>query len=274
MARCGNYSNGQLLRGVTVNGRRKLSEYRQNRDATRSFRSQRRLVFDSALKPTLNNADLRQARMIYLFAPYIDFLFANLDGADLQVATLEGAVFRGASLRGADLDGAHLEAANFTAADMRGASLSKAWLTETVFGYGRHIPGDRREKRCTNLSGNTIHKSKVDNVDFSGAILEGAYLKHTDLRRTTGLTKAQLDWTIGDETTRLPPGLHVPSCYLVLDDNIAEAAANWGHTSAEKFGAANRCSTENSLRWYPPRPREEWPDLKPGTGQVCPAQSQ
>ena len=245
--------------------------FRHQKDAMRGFRSARRLAFDSPLKPKLNSVDLRNAEMIFAFGPSIDFLFARLDGADMQRSTFEGAVFRGASQRGTDLDGAHLEAANFTAADMRGASLSKAWLTETVFAYGRHIPGDREAKRCTDLSGSAIHKARVDRTDFSGAILEGAYLKHTDMRSALGLTQEQLNWTIGDETTLLPKGLFVPSCYLILRDEIATAASVWGRTTASAFRSRNLCSDENPLRWFPPRNGFEPPKLDPAKGQFCPA---
>ena len=251
-----------------------LTHFRRDANVMAGFHINRRLLFEASGRPKLNSRNLNRARAVFLFAPFTDFLFASLDDADMQVAMLEGSVFRGASLRRTDLDGAHLEAANLTAADMRGASLSKAWLTETVFGYGRYITGNRKAKRCTNLSGAAIHGARVDTVDFSGTILEGAYLKHTDFRRATGLSQEQLDWTIGDETTLLPPGLHVPSCYILLDPEIAEDAASWSRSDGATFTAKHACSPDNPLRWFPPRPREEWPDLTLGEGQFCPAARQ
>ena len=104
---------------------------------------------------------------------------AYLRGAILIGAHLESATLRRAHLQGALLMGIHLEGANLMEAHLEGANLRDAHL-EGAFFRDAHLEGTR---------------------------LTGARLAHADLRGARGLTRAQLDAAIADETTRLPRSL-------------------------------------------------------------------
>src|SRR5271166_673631 len=122
--------------------------------------------------------------------------------ADLSHAEIEGALWRAdlreadlsyASLRGVDLDHAQLQRANLRHADLTGASLWQADLHDA------------------DLRSATLRGAKLDDADLSGADLHGtdctegsfrgARLNVADARHALGLTAAQLEHALVDDTT-------------------------------------------------------------------------
>jgi uncharacterized protein YjbI with pentapeptide repeats len=54
--------------------------------------------------------------------------------------------------------------------------------------------------------------SYIEGANFSGARLNGAVFSGAEMDRVIGLTQAQLNQACGDDSTRLPRGLHIPAC--------------------------------------------------------------
>ena len=115
-----------------------------------------------------------------------DLPFAALSGAVLRKANLSGAVLRGADLSRSDLSGANLSGAAVGLADLSGAILSKVILSGAV------------------LLGANLSGADLRGADLSGAILSGA----------EDLTQEQLEEANGDESTRLPSELKLPSHWI------------------------------------------------------------
>ncbi len=105
-----------------------------------------------------------------------DLSEADLGGADLGHADFQRAWFLNARFNGADLAGAILKAARF-----EHFFFGKRGEQETAAGFDTMV---------------------AIAADFSGA----------DLRRTVGLTQAQLDESCGDSGTSLPAGLSIEPC--------------------------------------------------------------
>ena len=125
--------------------------------------------------------------------------------ADLSHAEIEGALWRAdlreadlsfAVLRGVDLDHVQLQRANLRHADMTGASLWQADL------------------RDADLRSASLRGAKLDHADLSGANLHGAdctggsfwgaRLNATDAKDALGLTAAQLEHALIDDSAQSP----------------------------------------------------------------------
>ena len=102
----------------------------------------------------------------------------KLEGANLSGARMERAELIQARMEGADLRGARMEGADLREARMEGAYLREARMADS---------------ECT-----------------AAAFLAAAV--HSGDLTCRNLTQAQLQYTVGDADTRLPPGLHVWSC--------------------------------------------------------------
>jgi hypothetical protein len=89
---------------------------------------------------------------------------ANLEGANLRVAKLEGAILERAKLYGANLEGANLEGANLEGAKLYGANLRVAKL------YGAKLYG-------ANLGGANLEGANLRVANLGGANLVGANLR-------------------------------------------------------------------------------------------------
>jgi uncharacterized protein YjbI with pentapeptide repeats len=138
---------------------------------------------------------------------------ANLRGADLEGATLSGAHLERANLRGADvradLGGANLEGANLQDAHLEGATLSAAHLERADLGGAHleravlnsaHLEGDDLSGaplEGANLSGAHLEGANLYGADLEGASLYGAHVEGAVLRNVVGMTRAQLESTIG-----------------------------------------------------------------------------
>ena len=133
----------------------------------------------SDLAPKLAGANLRNADLAGYDLRNLDLSQAKLQQADLYKADLSGAVLVKAKLAKADLSRATLVETNLTSANLIEADLSSADLTG----------------------------SRLDGAVLSGANLVGAILYRADMARTAGLTAGQLEVTLTDSQTKLPPNL-------------------------------------------------------------------
>lgn len=127
----------------------------------------------------LSSIDLRQA----------DLSGAQLDGVDITGAALARARLIGTSLVGADLSGAVLDHV-----DGAGLVLVNCIARST-------------DLRSCDLAGATITDADLSDARLDDAVLVRTDLRGADLRGATGLTEAQLQRSIIDPATSLPPEL-------------------------------------------------------------------
>jgi uncharacterized protein YjbI with pentapeptide repeats len=125
---------------------------------------------------------------------------ANLSGADLSQANLDGA-----NLTETDLVGADIAEANLFGADLSGARL--------------YYPGAPPwAEDLSEASGASPWEATWGEAD-----LRGADLREADLSGVRYVTQEQLEKAIGDESTKLPPGLKPPAHWGVnTDEQIKE----------------------------------------------------
>jgi uncharacterized protein YjbI with pentapeptide repeats/DNA-binding NarL/FixJ family response regulator len=142
---------------------------------------------------------------------------ASFTGMDLAGAELSGAILANANFREVDLSDAGLAEARLDGSDFRYATLSAADLAGANLGVAslRHAKLDLANLegailRGTDLSGARFAKAKLAGADMKGAMLVGADLSQADLSRVENLTQAQVEKTLCDTSTRLPPGLNRP----------------------------------------------------------------
>ena len=111
----------------------------------------------------------------------------------------------GCNLKGADLSNTCVKEHNLTGANFDGANatlmcMSFANFTNVTF-------------RGTELSGANLAGAKMDGADLTGAKTSITSFLGTDLRKTKGLTQAQLDVACSDSETKLPAGLKIHVCH-------------------------------------------------------------
>jgi hypothetical protein len=134
---------------------------------------------------------------------HVDLQGTDLQGANLAEANLKGAILRRARLEGADLYHAHLEEAllrdsHLEEAELSGANLEGAHLVRANL-KGAYL-------WATNLKNANLIDANLEGAAFLGANLEGAYLSGANLDKAY-LLPEQIEWTIGDEKTKLPEQL-------------------------------------------------------------------
>lgn len=130
-----------------------------------------------------------------------------------------GASCPGCNLFQADFQNVELKNKNFARARLRQADMSAAIMNHTSF-----AGGDLRDVNAYGalFTGADFAGANLTNASFVGAYLEGANLRGAHLAganfsgaemdRAVGLTQAQLNAACGDDTTKLPRGLHVKGC--------------------------------------------------------------
>lgn len=123
----------------------------------------------------------------------------NLFQADFAGLRLLGRDYSGARLRQADLSLSTMSRTRFVGSDLR-----------DVNGYGGVFTGADFSR--TNLTHATFVGAYLEGADFLGADLEGLNLSGAELQHSRGLSQRQLDRACGDDSTRLPRGLHIPPC--------------------------------------------------------------
>ena len=236
-------SQGEVLvRPITTAALdRILEEHRRYLDTDRKQGARAKLSATDLTGKSFARLNLRRARLDHARARGVDFTGANLQranliGADLERACLRNADLTGARLNGINLTSADLSSAVLTGADIEfgilaGAVLARAILRDAdLSGVGLEDADLRNaDLRATNLrgadfrnarlDGATLGGSRLGDASFLGATLRGAdlrdaYLRRArfdgadlasaDLRRTRGLTEAQVRVAVCDAGTRLP----------------------------------------------------------------------
>ena len=146
-------------------------------------REENRVPEENRVILDLQEVDLRGANLDEAHLEKALLRRAHLEGADLLEANMEEALLRDAHLEGAFLDGANLVGAHLVRANLKGANLVGANLKETNFA-----------------------EANLEGANLGGANLEGAYLIGANLD-TAFLLQEQIEWTIGDDDTKLPENL-------------------------------------------------------------------
>jgi len=141
-----------------------------------------------------------------------NFASRDLAGADLTDAILPQASFResdlsDASLSRARLDGSDFRRAILSAADLGGANLGVAALRHARLDLS-NLEG--AVLRGCDLSGAVLSRARLAGADLKGAIMVGADLRAADLSKVENLTQMQVEKTLCNLDTRLPPGLNRP----------------------------------------------------------------
>jgi uncharacterized protein YjbI with pentapeptide repeats len=144
--------------------------------------------------------------------PQITITESDLAGVDLSGAILANATFREVDLSDsclaeARLDGSDFRYATLSAANLGGANLGVAALRHAKLNLS-NLEG--AVLRGTDLSGASLSGARTAGADFKGAVMMGADLRDADLSRVENLTQAQVDKTICDKATKLPPGVFRP----------------------------------------------------------------
>ena len=157
----------------------------------------------------LRGALLRDAVLRFATLTTADLAAADLSGANLTHARLDQANLRGANLSHACLDYANLDGANLSTLSLRGASLRFTSLLGADLEAANlsganlaHARFNQANLRATNLS-----NTRLGYADFAGANLSKANLSGANLENAKNLTCAQLENSIGDNSTILPPQL-------------------------------------------------------------------
>ena len=142
---------------------------------------------------------------------------ANFQGLDLAGADLAGKILANATFREVDMSDSHLVDSRLDGADFRYAVLGAANLAGAELGVAQLRHADLRlanlegaNLRGADLSGARLRGAKLAGADFSGVTLMSADLTEADLSQVENLRQAQVDKTICDMKTKLPPGLFRP----------------------------------------------------------------
>ena len=133
----------------------------------------------------------------------------RLPMSKLTLTNLRGAIFTSnasgnARLCKAILCGADLTRAELTHADLTEAKLKEANLKEA------------------DLKGADLTGANLQSAYLEGANLREANLREANLRGAKKLVQEQLEQAIGDETTKLPKGLHTPASWTLGQGGQAE----------------------------------------------------
>jgi uncharacterized protein YjbI with pentapeptide repeats len=143
---------------------------------------------------TLTAADLESADLHAADLVHARLQQARLTASDLSNALLDHADFSNSVLARAKLSGASLRFATFFSADLQSADMSGADLGHARF--------DRAQLQDANLS-----NALLDYADFTGADLKGVNLRGASLYHAKNLTQEQLEESVNDASTILPPFL-------------------------------------------------------------------
>ena len=126
--------------------------------------------------------------------PHCNLFQANLENKDLR-----GCNYNGARLRQADLSLSVFNHNNFAGGDLR-----------DINGYGALFTGANFKN--ADLTNATLVGSYLEGANFRGAKLDGVNFSGAEMDKAQGLKQSQLSRACGDEATKLPRGLHLPSC--------------------------------------------------------------
>lgn len=144
-------------------------------------------------RATFSGMDLAGANLAGAILANATFREVDLSDACLADARLDGSDFRYAKMEATDLGGANLGVASLRHAKLRLSNLENAVL------------------RGCDLSGATLTGARLAGADLKGAILIGADLREADLSKVDGLTSGQIEKSVCDLSTRVPPGVSRPA---------------------------------------------------------------
>ena len=130
-------------------------------------------------------------------------------GASCAGCNLFQGSFSGLEASGLNLNGARLRQSDLSLAVMNRTRFSNADLRD-VEAYGGVFSSS--SFAGANLTNASFVGAYLDGANFSGATLTGANLSGATLLRATGLSQGRLNQACGDESTRLPHNLTIPSC--------------------------------------------------------------
>jgi hypothetical protein len=174
----------------------------------------------------LKSARLQDAMLRFATLSAAELEAADLSGSDLVHARFDRANLRAANLSSAQLDHANFTAANLTNATLCGASLSFANLTaadlEAADMTGSSLAHARFDQ--ANLRAANFSDALLDHADFAGANLANANLCGASLYHAKNLTETQLEETLGNDSTILPPHLRGSVSWSVAK-SLAESPA-------------------------------------------------
>lgn len=120
----------------------------------------------------------------------LDLPGTNLGAVDLRGATLYRSNFRKAAFPNARLDKVEAPKTDFCGAQFHQTSAREANFVGSAFSFAYIYEAD-------------FKKAKLINVDFNGAMMQGADLRGADLFKARNLTQTQLNMACVDETTNL-----------------------------------------------------------------------
>jgi uncharacterized protein YjbI with pentapeptide repeats len=157
----------------------------------------------------LKSARLQDAFLRFATLSAGDLEAADMSGADLMHARFDQANLRAANLSNALLDHSDLARANLTKVNLCGASLPFATLSAADLEAADMSGADLVHARFddANLSAANLSDALLDHADFSGANLTKVNLSGASLYHAKNLTQAQLEESIGSDSTILPPHL-------------------------------------------------------------------
>ena len=160
---------------------------------------------------SLSQADLSKAYLMGANFASAYLFHTKLEKAFLHVAVFKGAWLAGASFKGARLEYADLEGAFLQYPEEEGRPRPQRPNFEST--YLQHANLKDLNFQGANLRDAHLHHAKLEGTDLEKADLQDTHLQHADLRRVDGLTQEQINRARGDETTRLPDHLRIPTTW-------------------------------------------------------------
>ncbi|WP_026082437.1 pentapeptide repeat-containing protein [Mastigocladopsis repens] len=172
---------------------------------------------------SLRGANLQGANLYKANLQWSNLKGANLQEAKLFLANLQGAKLGKANLHLAGLIGANLQQANLNGANLQQANLNAAKLQQTEVFFANFSEASLREADLcgANLMGTNLQMAILHEANLCGANLMGANLSATNLSDVklegailTGvknLEPHQITLALGDDTTRLPDHVELPT---------------------------------------------------------------
>ena len=126
--------------------------------------------------------------------PHCNLFQVNLGNKDLR-----GRNYTGSRLRQADLSLSVFNHVSFAGGDLR-----------DINGYGALFSS--ANFKDADLTNATLVGSYLEGANFRGAKLDGVNFSGAEMDKASGLKQSQLSRACGDESTKLPRGLHLPAC--------------------------------------------------------------
>jgi hypothetical protein len=154
----------------------------------------------------LRTLDLADTNLSGAYLDQVDLTKANLHLADLSRSNLHLGDLSGANLIETNLNGSDLTSADLSGAELSGATLLTATLTAA------HL--SKAVLDLADLTGANLESADLTGADLTFSKLKGARVGGLDLSTTKGLTQQQIDSSLGNGSTKLPPYIKKPASWL------------------------------------------------------------